>query len=190
MITFAVYVIDAVDTEELDEPVQSETDTAWVYVHIANPTSVLPPTHVFAPQAREQMESAYFGHRTWPLLPKPFMLNMLGSVGSTAASDQPEPVMSFSYKVDNTGDIVDYKVRARKVIRTTYGAVDRALGLSPVFSLYPFGGGLPLPTEPVGSDEYQSANIYALAHRMRTLMHTQATDMEPKFLDCRSADFT
>ena len=166
-----VYVIDTADAEELDdgisiEPVQSEPDTAWVHVHIADPTSVLPPTHVFALQAREQMESAYFSHRTWPLLPEPFMRNMLGSVGSTAASGQPEPVMSFSYKVDSTGDIVDYKVRAgivRKVIRTTYEAVDRALGLSPVFSRYPFGGEPPLHTEPVGLDEHQLADIYALA---------------------------
>ena len=95
MITFAVYVIDAVDTEELDEPVQSETDTAWVHIHIADPTSVLPPTHVFAPQAREQIKSAYFSPRTWPLLPEPFMRNMLGSVGSTAASGQPEPVFQL-----------------------------------------------------------------------------------------------
>ena len=124
-------MIDAVDTEELDEPVQSETDTAWVHVHIADPTSVLPPTHVFAPQAREQIKSAHFSHRTWPLLPEPFMRNMLSSVGSTAASGQPEPVFQLQSRQHWS-----YKVRAdivRKVIRTTYEAVDRALGLSPVF---------------------------------------------------------
>ena len=166
-----VYVIDTADAEELDdgisiEPVPSEPNTAWVHVHIADPTSVLPPTHIFASQAREQMVSAYFSHRTWPLLPESFMRNMLGSVGATAASGQPEPVMSFSYKVDSTGDIVDYKVRAgivRKVIRTTYEAVDRALGLSPVFFQYPFGGEPPLPTESIGLDVHQVADIYALA---------------------------
>ena len=52
----------------------------------------------------------------------------------------------------------------RKVIRTTYEAVDRALGLSPVFSRYPFGGGPHLHTEPVGLDEHQLADIYSLAH--------------------------
>lgn len=169
-----VYVIDTADAEELDdgisvEPVSSEPDTAWIHVHIADPTAVLPPNHVFALQAREQMDTAYFSHRTWPLLPQSFMQNMLGSVGAAAASGQPEPVMSFSYKVGSTGEIVDYKVRAgiiKKVIRTTYESVDRALGRSPAYAQYPFGGEPPLPTGPIGFDERQVADLHALARTM------------------------
>ena len=165
IITFAVYVIDAVDTEELDEPVQSETDTAWVHIHIADPTSVLPPTHVFAPQAREQWSLRISvierGHCPLNLSCEICLVALVPQLRQVSLS------LSFSYKVDSTPDIVDYKVRAgivRKVIHTTYEAVDRALGLPPVFSRYPFGGGPPLHTEPVGLDEHQLADIYALAH--------------------------
>lgn len=143
-----VYVIDDARAEELDdgisiEKIPSEPDSAWIHVHIADPTATIPPGHIIAQQARGMVHTTYFGHRTWPMLPRWMMDGLLNSVGEIAALGKPERVMSFSFKVDGTGDIVDYDIRAgiiRNVSRTTYDAVDRALGCHVVHSNYPFGG--------------------------------------------------
>ena len=164
-----VYVIDDPGAEELDdgisvEKIPSEPDNIWIHVHIADPTAVLPPTHVFAQQAREKVASAYFVHRTWPMLPSSVMGTLLPSVGDVAATGKPERVMSFSFKVDETGVIVDYHVRAgivRNVHRTTYGAVNRAIGLMPYQPDYPFGG-QPTPSSVVDLNEQQKADILVL----------------------------
>lgn len=164
-----VYVIDDPQAEELDdgisvEKVPSEPDCAWIHVHIADPTAVLPPTHVFAEQARRKVATAYFGHRTWPMLPQSAMHVLIHSLGDMAAMGKPEQVMSFSFKVDGTGDIVDYKVRAgiiRNVHRTTYDEVDRVLGEIRNPLSYPFGG--QPPAQPaVHLNEQQQIDIRTL----------------------------
>lgn len=167
--TMPVYVIDDFGAEELDdgvsfEAIPSEPECAWIHVHIADPTAVIPPTHVFAEQARAMVSTQYFGHRTWPMLPQSAMHTLVPSVGDSIRSGEPERVMSFSFKVDGTGDIVDYKVRAgiiRNVTRTTYDAVDHALGIPPLRAEYPFGGAPDVPAH-IPLNEQQRANVQSL----------------------------
>ncbi|KAG1744013.1 uncharacterized protein EDB91DRAFT_1050833 [Suillus paluster] len=130
-----VYVIDDVSAEELDdglsvEPVPNEPGSAWIHVHIADPTSVLPPTHTIAEAARRMGSSAYFIQRTWPMLP-PSLTHERLSLGSLSWKGKPEPVLTFSFKVDTEGNMVDYDVKAgliRNVTRVDYDGVDQLLG--------------------------------------------------------------
>lgn len=189
----AVYVIDDAGAEELDdgisiEKIPSEPDCVWIHVHIADPTAVLPPTHVFARQARERVITGYFGHRTWPLLPRAMTHTLVTSVGEKAAAGKPERVMSFSFKVDGTGDIVDHNVRAgiiRNAHRTTYDAVDQIIGHSSIRAGYPFGGQPQLLLPTIDLTEQQQADLRAVhevAVRMfkRTLQLPVFTVKYPK----------
>ncbi|KAG9315018.1 mitochondrial exoribonuclease [Chiua virens] len=130
-----VYVVDDIGAEELDdglsiEPVPSEPGAAWIHVHVADPTAIIPPTHVFAQEARKMGFTAYFVHRSWPMLPKSLTLSKM-SLGSNSSSGQPERVLTFSFKVDNAGIMVDYQVRAglvHNIITVDYDSVDHLLG--------------------------------------------------------------
>lgn len=141
-----VYVIDDVSAEELDdglsvEPDLNEPGSAWIHVHIADPTAVLPPTHAVSEAARQIGSSAYFIHRTWPMLPPSLTHNRL-SLGSYSRKGEPEPVLTFSFKVDAEGRMVDYDVKAgliRNVKRADYDSVDRLLGNRGAQFGYPFG---------------------------------------------------
>ena len=128
-------LVDDAGAEELDdglsvEPVPNEPGSAWIHVHIADPTSVLPPTHVLAQGARKMGSSAYFIHRTWPMLP-PSLTHGRLSLGSLSQEGKPEPVLTFSFKVDGEGNMADYDVKAgliRNVTRVDYDSVDELLG--------------------------------------------------------------
>lgn len=130
-----VYVVDDVGAEELDdglsiEPIPSEPGAAWIHVHVADPTAFIPPTHIFAQEARKMGFTAYFAHRTWPMLPKSLTLSRM-SLGANSCSGHPERVLTFSFKLDATGNMVDYRVRAalvRNIITVDYDSVDRLLG--------------------------------------------------------------
>ncbi|OBZ72169.1 Exoribonuclease II, mitochondrial [Grifola frondosa] len=141
-----VYVIDDVHAEELDdgvsiERIPSEPGFTWLHVHVADPTAILPPTHALSQQAYRQLETYYFVDRTIPMLPRGEIFERM-SLGYASQSGQPENVMSFSMKVNEEGEIVDYKVRAglvRNVKQLRYDDVDAAMGLPPVAISYPFG---------------------------------------------------
>lgn len=130
-----VYVVDDVGAEELDdglsiELIPSEPGAAWIHVHVADPTAIIPPTHVFAQNARKMGFTAYFAHRTWPMLPKSLTLSKM-SLGVNSCSGHPERVLTFSFKLDASGDMVDYKVQAalvRNVVMVDYDSVDHLLG--------------------------------------------------------------
>jgi len=165
-----VYVIDDANAEELDdgisiETIPSEPDCAWIHAHIADPTAVLPPTHVFAQSALKKVHTSYFAHRTWPMFPRSLTRTLLHSVGDMTADGKPERVLSFSFKVDGTGDIVDYKVRAgiiRNVRRATYDIVDLVLGQVPYQPRYPFGGQPKYEPPAINLNDQQQADIRAL----------------------------
>ncbi|KAG2341792.1 RNB-domain-containing protein [Suillus weaverae] len=147
-----VYVIDDVSAEELDdglsvEPVLNEPGSAWIHVHIADPTAVLPPTHAISEAARRMGSSAYFIHRTWPMLPPSLTHDRL-SLGSNSRKGEPERVLTFSFKVDAEGSMVDYDVKAgliRNIVRVDYDSVDRLLGNGGAQFGYPFEEALQTP---------------------------------------------
>jgi exoribonuclease II len=179
-----VYVLDDGHAEELDdgisiESIPSEPTSAWVHVHIADPTSILPPEHVFAQQARNQLETRYFIHRTWPMLPHLLLRKGLSLGTGTQGAER---VLTFSFKINGEGEMVGYNVRpgiVRNLHIIPYDAADHAV-VGKVFARfnYPFGGG-PDPTPPSPSielDQVHLKNLRALksiadlliAHRLRS----------------------
>ena len=147
-----VYVIDDASASELDDGVSIETiplepENYWVHVHVADPTTLLPPTHTISYRAREISESSYMVHETKYMLPPSTFKRF--SLEHTAATGEPQQVMTFSFKVDATGDLIDYKVRAaiiKNVHIMTYDAVDATLGLPSFAPTFPFE--LPTPSPP------------------------------------------
>ncbi|KAI0783591.1 hypothetical protein C8Q75DRAFT_810653 [Abortiporus biennis] len=148
-----VYVIDDFGAEELDdgvsvEKIPSEPGSYWVHSHVADPTAVLPPTHSQAQYAHRQGSTIYYLQHTMPMLPH---LPADVGLGSSAETGQAEKTITFSFKVDSTGDITDYTVRAglvRKVHVLKYDDVDIRLGFPKLENIYPFGGKPSYPTNP------------------------------------------
>jgi hypothetical protein len=138
-----VYTIDGDGAQELDDAISIERDVAdpsslWVHVHVADPTAILPPTHSLARRAHDAVRTHYFNHSSRAMLPE--SLNL--SLGNAAKTGQAENVMTFSAKVDPSGDIVDYRVRAgivRNVRTLRYDDVDAAMSFHSHFFTFPFG---------------------------------------------------
>ena len=141
-----VYTIDDNGAQELDDGISIERDIAgpdnlWVHVHVADPTAIIPPTHSLARRARDSVHTLYFNHSSQGMLPKSLVREKL-SLGITARTGQPENVMTFSAKVDPSGDIIDYRVRAgiiRNVRILKYDGVDAAMSFPTHGSTFPFG---------------------------------------------------
>ena len=141
-----VYTIDDDGAQELDDAISVERDMAdpsnlWVHVHVADPTAILPPTHWCARHARDAVHTLYFHHGSQPMLPESFVNGKL-SLGHGANDGQAENVLSFSAKVDPSGDIVDYRVRAgivRNVRTLRYDDVDTAMSFHSPELTFPFG---------------------------------------------------
>jgi hypothetical protein len=141
-----VYTIDDHGAQELDDGLSVERDMAdpsnlWVHVHVADPTAILPPTHSLAGHARDAIHTIYFHHSSRPMLPESFVNGKL-SLGHGAKNGQAENVLSFSAKVDPSGDIIDYRVRAgivRDVRTLRYDDVDTAMSFHSPNPTFPFG---------------------------------------------------
>ncbi|KAJ7261722.1 hypothetical protein B0H12DRAFT_1231380 [Mycena haematopus] len=163
-----VYVIDDAYAQELDdgmsvEAIPGEPDTYWVHVHIADPASTIPPTHILAQSAAKQSQSAYFIHRTWPLFPKSVMFS--GRPGFTLAHQSENRVLTFSSKVDAKGNLVSCVVRpgiARNFVKLTYDEADIALTGELIPRSYPFS----VPPPPPPKREFSDLQLEDL----RTLM--------------------
>lgn len=129
----AIYAIDDPSASELDdafsiEPVPVTTLTpqpsTWVHVHVADPTSILPPFHEMATLAGDRVQTTYLPEGTWPMLPRALTEETL----SLKNDGRPKKVMTFSARLqDSDGEILEYKVRpgiVRKVITLNYDDVD------------------------------------------------------------------
>ena len=122
-----VFTIDDPDAHEIDDGISLErvSDTEnWVHVHIANPAAFIPEDHWIAKIAERRATAHYLPDKFYSMLPEAITGAFLG-----VAPDK--PVMSISIKVNDNAEILDYKIQAgfvRNVRRTTYDAVDRALG--------------------------------------------------------------
>lgn len=171
-----VYIIDDFGAQELDdgvsyEPIPHEPESAWLHVHIADPTAVIPPSHVLADRARSLGESAYFIHKSWSMLPSTLLSERL-SLGVGVATKEPQEVLTFSIKVDARGAIVDYKVRAG-IIRNRnlmkYDDVDHFLGTTVIPRSHPFNPSPPVIPNPSIISESQIKDLrglYDVAERL------------------------
>ncbi|EJF64548.1 RNB-domain-containing protein [Dichomitus squalens LYAD-421 SS1] len=140
-----VYVIDDWGAEELDdgisvERIPSDPEHHWLHVHIADPTTLLPPSHEIARHAMQLSTTRYWVDRTIPMLPRDTALSRFSL---DSQQGQPNVALSFSMKVNTSGKIVDYKVRpavVRNVRTIKYDMVDALLGNESGTTHFPFGG--------------------------------------------------
>lgn len=164
-----VYTIDDNGAQELDDGISVERDTAdpsnlWIHVHVADPTAILPPTHSLARRARDAVHTIYFNHGSRSMLPKFLVQNKL-SLGCAARIGQAENVLTFSAKVDPSGDIVDYRVRAgiiRNVRILRYDDVDAAMSFPLHDSTLPFGRPSKLRPAPTFLSPADTENLHLL----------------------------
>ncbi|KAJ7808190.1 hypothetical protein B0H14DRAFT_3152200 [Mycena olivaceomarginata] len=150
-----IYVIDDANAQELDdgvsvEPVAGEPDSFWVHVHIADPASTIPASHVLAQRAAKQSQTAYFLHRTWPLFPKSVMFS--GRAGFSLA-DQTENRVLHVQLESECGGRVGRVCRARQgiarnFVKLSYDEADLLLTGKIMPRLYPFSVAPPPPPKP------------------------------------------
>ncbi|KAF9579010.1 hypothetical protein BGW38_004917 [Lunasporangiospora selenospora] len=137
-----VYAIDDPSASELDdafsiEPVPITTLTpeasTWVHVHVADPTSILPPTHELAILASKRIQTLFLPERTWPMLPRDLTEGSL----SLKNDGKPKNVLTFSARIrDLDGSIVEYRVRTglvRNIVTLNYDEVDEVLSWGNVY---------------------------------------------------------
>ena len=144
-----VYVIDDVHAEELDdgvsvESIPSEPENIWVHIHVADPASLIPPTHILAQNAASQFQTWYLVPQSFPLFPNSIIFHPTHglSLGLRARNGFPENVLTFSAKLDPNAKILDFTVRAgliRNVKVINYDSVDAKLGVNEIVRSYPFG---------------------------------------------------
>jgi exoribonuclease-2 len=164
-----VYVIDSHGAEELDDGVSIERDAAnpsglWIHVHVADPTAILPPTHSLARRARDSVQTFYFNHSSRSMLPESLIKDKL-SLGTAARTGQAENVMTFSAKVDPSGDIVDYRVRAgiiRNMRILRYDDVDAAMSFPSHDPTFPFGRPTKSLPTPLNLSPADTENLHLL----------------------------
>ncbi|KAG0265646.1 hypothetical protein BGZ95_003263 [Linnemannia exigua] len=143
-----IYAIDDPSASELDdafsiEPVPVTTLTpqasTWVHVHVADPTSILPPYHEMAKLAGDRIQTTYLPEGTWPMLPRALTEETL----SLKNDGRPKKVMTFSARLrDGDGEILEYKVRpgiVRKVVTLNYDDVDDVIAWDRVHGGRPEG---------------------------------------------------
>ena len=116
-----VFAIDSEYAHEIDDAVSIEND--WIHVHIADPTSYIPHHHPLSQLAQLRANSVYLPHRHFPLMPN-ILSDDLFNLGVSNFA------LTFSAKLNDGGDIVDYKVEPsylNNVKRLTYTNVDTVL---------------------------------------------------------------
>jgi exoribonuclease II len=160
-----VYVIDEATAEELDDGISFEPVSDgkyWLHIHVADPCSIIPPTHTFAHAASARLQTFYLAGRSYPMLPT--SLAMHPTFGLSLGSGTKQKALTFSAKVDLEGGMYDYRIAptilhdTRKI---TYNSVDAALDVPGAIYRYPF------------SDPADSPVVHAMSdsekHDLRTL---------------------
>ncbi|KAK7050837.1 3'-5' RNA exonuclease complex component [Paramarasmius palmivorus] len=174
-----VYVIDDASASELDdgvsvESVPSEPGSYWVHVHVADPTSILPPTHIFSRHAERQNDTFYLYHTTYPMLPRALTHHPQHGLSLGSLENPIQRTLTFSTKINAHGDIVDYQVRPgiiRNLVIRSYATVNRALGWqSPKFN-YPFDEKEP-SLSPSPSQPFSEADIQVMRHLKRVAQYS------------------
>jgi len=106
----------------------------------------------------------YFYHGSQSMLPESLVGDKL-SLGRSTVNGEAENVMTFSAKVDSTGCIVDYKVRAgivHNVRVLKYDDVDAAMSFHSQDAVYPFGRPKKPDSTPLGLPPADVENLQLL----------------------------
>ncbi|KAF8543368.1 hypothetical protein BDD12DRAFT_698737, partial [Trichophaea hybrida] len=142
-----VFCVDDATAEEIDDGISvekvSDTET-WIHVHIANPTAFLKPDHWISKIAEERATTKYFDPHVFRMLPK--------SISDSLGVSSGAPVMTFSTKIDNNGEILDIKIQpgtVHNVQKITYNQLGKILNLASVpLRSFHLGKLPPPPPEP------------------------------------------
>ena len=101
------YCIDSDDTLERDDAISVEEiggeSSAWVHIHVANPSAFIAPDSVFGQYAAEMVESLYLPEAKYPMLELELSLKHF-SLG------QDRPCITFSAKLDAAGNILEHNI--------------------------------------------------------------------------------
>jgi exoribonuclease-2 len=134
--TLPVYVIDAADAKELDDGISLEripgTNDSWIHVHIADPTRWIAPGDDIASIAMRLGQTFYAAESGRPMMPNELVMSAM-SLGAARGKSHGQVVISFSAKINEKGEMVDYKVQTGVVNNVkviTYDSVDQILSES------------------------------------------------------------
>jgi exoribonuclease R len=125
-----VLAIDSNKANEIDDGISLEvesTDSIWIHVHVADPSTLLQPSHAEAALAKKLTTTLYLPDRIFPMIANKDLSNLF-SLGSVEG--RPQPAMTFSFKVNGQGDISDYRIGpsiVRNVRNLTYEDAARVL---------------------------------------------------------------
>ncbi|KAJ2396088.1 3'-5' RNA exonuclease complex component [Coemansia sp. RSA 2603] len=115
-----VYTIDDAATRDVDDGLSIEhvRDASgalrtWIHVHVADPTALVPPGHVAAASALQQATTMYFVEHTQHMFPAAVIERLMGL--TQRPDGRPTEALTFSFVLDDQGDIADYQVRASLV---------------------------------------------------------------------------
>nr|CAG8483653.1 3340_t:CDS:2 [Entrophospora candida] len=135
-----VYTIDDPTAHELDDGISiervsksssldgSDVSSTWIHVHVADPSAYIPPHHALSNIAFSRVQSVYFPERNYPMIPS-VMNEKRFSLGADSGKTG-NYVMTFSLRIDDNGNILDYKIRpgiVRKIYTLHYDDVDDLL---------------------------------------------------------------
>ena len=111
------YSLDDPGTREIDDALSLETDTTgeWIWIHIADPSRLIPPGSSLDAEARRRATSLYLADGVLPMLPMTLAagpLSLRAGVRSAA--------LSVAVLLDDDGAIADQRV-VRSWIQPRYG---------------------------------------------------------------------
>ncbi|KAK9717401.1 3'-5' RNA exonuclease complex component [Basidiobolus ranarum] len=129
-----VYTIDDPTAFEIDDGISIEKrgDETWFHVHVADPTSIIPPTHRLSQIAQERVQSVYLPERQFPLLPTVIGKEVFSL--EKGASEHGNPTLTFSFRIGEDGNLIDPIIRpglVHNVRSMFYEDVDHVI--APVF---------------------------------------------------------
>ena len=115
-----VFCVDSARALEIDdgfslEPVNGKKSQFWIHVHVANPTAFIGPEHPLSKYAARLVESVYLTEKAYQMLNHKF-------TQKHCSLRKNRPALTFSAKVDITGNILDINIVpsiVRKVIFLT-----------------------------------------------------------------------
>lgn len=112
-----VFCIDGADASEIDDGISIEkignTSTFWVSIHIANPTAFFDKKHVLAVLAEHMTETVYMPERAYSMLPR-------WSTASHFSLGQDRATLTFSAKLDTSGNILETKIEPGVIRNVVY----------------------------------------------------------------------
>lgn len=168
-----VYVVDDSSAKELDDgfSIEKVGDDYWVHVHVADPASVIPPTHVLVPEAEKNYMTQYYPLQVQYMIPPTLTMSKIPGM-SIGSSDGPQHVMSFSARVNTKGEILDYKVRSgvvHNLVKVTYDTLDELMNWQRPKYSFPFGNPVPRDLRPMSLTPAHREDL-RLAYEVRDIM--------------------